>query len=231
MPNTATVSPSQEAHSTAPYVVPFVSFIALLAIGPYLDFLGPAEYPLRVSVIAIILFIFSRSVLDFRVRHLALSVIVGVAVWIIWVAPEVMFPGYRDHWIFQNPITGTITSSLDGAHRANWFVLFFRTIRAAVIVPIVEELFWRGWLLRWLQSQRFYEVPLGQWTWSSMVITAVLFASEHGAYWEVGLVAGFIYNWLIVRTKSLGDCIIAHGITNLCLSIFVMATGRWEFWM
>ena len=61
-------------------------------------------------------------------------------------------------------------------------------------------------------------------------MTAVLFASEHGPYWDVGLAAGIIYNWWMVRTKSLGDCILAHAVTNGALCIYVVATRHWEYW-
>jgi membrane protease YdiL (CAAX protease family) len=59
----------------------------------------------------------------------------------------------------------------------------------------------------------------------------VLFASEHGAYWDVGLAAGVAYNWWMVRTRSLGDLILAHAVTNLCLSVYVIAAGKWEYWL
>jgi membrane protease YdiL (CAAX protease family) len=59
----------------------------------------------------------------------------------------------------------------------------------------------------------------------------VLFAAEHGPYWEVGLLCGVIYNWWMWRTRSLGDLILVHAVTNLALSLFVIATQRWTFWM
>ena len=85
--------------------------------------------------------------------------------------------------------------------------------------------------MRWLVKDDFASVPLGTYTPRSFWITAVLFAAEHGPYWEVGLIAGIIYNWLMIRTRSIGDCILAHAITNAILSAFVIATGRWEYWM
>lgn len=213
-----------------PYVVPFGVFLAILAISSQLKFLGAMEYPLRVVFLTGILWVFSRHVIDFRVKSPLLSIGVGVAVFVIWVAPETINEAYRSHWLFSNSLTGTVSTSLDPVHRDDWVVLVFRTIRAAVLVPIIEELFWRAWLMRWLINPHFTSVPLGAWTVSSMLISAVLFASEHGPYWEVGLIAGLAYNFLMVRTKSLGDCILAHGVTNLILSSYVIATGRWHYW-
>ena len=60
--------------------------------------------------------------------------------------------------------------------------------------------------------------------------TALLFASEHGAMWDVGLAAGLLYNFWMRRTRSLGDLILAHAVTNACLSAYVLSRGRWEYW-
>jgi CAAX prenyl protease-like protein len=186
---------------------------------------------LRSAVLVLILWGFSRHVIDLRVRSLVLSLLIGIAVFAIWIAPDLLFSGYRNHWLFQNSLTGQIKSSLPEEMRSNMLVLIARAIRAILIVPIIEELFWRAWLMRWLINSDFRQVPLGTYSGQSMVLTAVLFASEHGPYWEVGLIAGFIYNWLMVRTKSLGDCILAHAVTNGALSAYVVASGQWQYWM
>jgi CAAX prenyl protease-like protein len=155
---------------------------------------------------------------------------VGIAVFALWIAPELLWPDYRSHWLFTNSITGPVSSSVEPVHRDSLLVLVFRTIRAAVLVPIIEELFWRAWLMRWLIRPDIQSVPLGAWTASSMLISVILFASEHGPYWDVGLIAGLIYNLLMIRTKSLGDCILAHGVTNGILSAYVIASGQWHYW-
>ena len=217
-------------HPAAAYVGPFVVFIAFLALGDVLG-LGEWEFPFRVCVLAASIWFFSREVLDMRVPYWIASIGVGIAVFLIWVGPDYLIPGYRQHWLFSNSITGKVASSLPEGFHMSTFVLVFRALRAVIIVPIVEELFWRGWLLRWLINPDFQKVPLGAFSWSSFAITSLLFASEHGPYWEVGLLAGAIYNLWIVRTKSLGDCILAHAVTNGVLSAYVIAAGKWEYWL
>jgi membrane protease YdiL (CAAX protease family) len=71
---------------------------------------------------------------------------------------------------------------------------------------------------------------LGSWHARAFWITAVLFALEHGVYWDVGLLAGIVYNAWMVRTKNLGDLILAHTVTNACLCAWIVATGRFEYW-
>lgn len=220
-----------ERYPSLPYVLPFLVFLLLLSLAPHLEFLGQWEYPLRVLALAATIYVCSRHVLDFRVRHFVPSVLIGVAVFVLWIAPDYLFVGYREHWLFQNSITGQIKSSIAADIRSNPLVLTFRLIRATLIVPIVEELFWRAWLMRWIINPDFRRVPLGTFAASSMVVTALLFASEHGPYWEVGLITGFIYNFWMVKTKSLGDLILTHGITNGVLSAYVIATGNWQYWL
>jgi CAAX prenyl protease-like protein len=197
----------------------------------YLSSLGRWEYLLRVGLLAAVLWGFSRPVISFRIEQLGGSVLIGVAVFALWIAPDILWPGYRSHWLFQNSITGEIRSSITNDLIYDPLVLVCRVIRAVILVPIIEELFWRAWLMRWLVHHDFWSIPLGSYSRSSMVLTAILFASEHGPYWDVGLLTGFIYNWWMVRTRSLGDCIIAHAVTNACLSAYVITNSKWEYWL
>jgi uncharacterized protein len=216
-------------HPALPYVAPFAIFLGLLVLTRQISF-GWWEFPLWLAVMGAVIWWFSRDVIEFRSPHWAASAAMGIAVFAVWVAPDLLVSGYRGHWLFQNSITGELSSTLAPHLRGDVWVLLFRTLRAALIVPVVEELFWRGWLMRWLIDGDFRKVPLGAYTPFSFWITALLFAAEHGPYWEVGLLAGIAYNWWIVRTRSLGACMVAHGVTNAVLCVFVILTGRWELW-
>jgi len=215
--------------ASLPYVAPFAVLLALLAAGPLLPV--QADGPFRVVALAITLWFFSRRVIRFQARFVLPSALAGVAVFLVWIAPDQWIPHYRDSWLLQNAVTGTLHSSIPPRLLSNPAVLAFRVIRSVVLTPLAEELFWRGWLMRWLISQDFERVPLGSYTPGSFWITAVLFASEHGPYWDVGLAAGIVYNWWLLRTRSLGDCILAHAVTNASLAGYVIATHRWEYWL
>jgi CAAX prenyl protease-like protein len=213
-----------------PYVLPFAVFLAFLAIQKYLPIPPTLEYAVRDLLLAVVLFAFSRHVIELRSFHRIETVILGVAVFLVWVGPDLIFPGYRQHWLFQNAILGQLTTPLPESVIRDPVVLWPRIIQAVIIVPVLEELFWRAWLMRWLISPQFEKVPLGAYQAGAFWITAVLFASEHGSYWDVGLVAGIAYNWWMVRTRSLGDCILVHAVTNACLCGYVVATRHWEYW-
>jgi hypothetical protein len=213
-----------------PYVLPFAVFLAFLAIQKYFPIPPILEYAIRDLVLAVMLFAFSRQVIELHSFHRLEAVILGIAVFLVWVGPDLIFPTYRQHWLFQNFLLGRLTNSIPENVIGNPLVIWPRIIQAVIIVPILEELFWRAWLMRWLISPQFEKVPLGAYQAGAFWITALLFASEHGPYWDVGLVAGVAYNWWMVRTRSLGDCILAHAVTNACLCGYVVATRHWEYW-
>jgi hypothetical protein len=213
-----------------PYVLPFVVFVVFLVLQQYSPLPVAVDYPLRIVLLAAVMWYFSRPVIDLRTSHTLATVLLGIAVFVIWVAPDVLFPHYREHWLFQNSVLGHLNNKVPPELLTSPVVLWSRIVRAVVIVPILEELFWRAWLMRWIISPRFQDIPLGTYSPVAFWVTAALFASEHGSYWEVGLIAGIAYNWWMIRTKSLGDCILAHAVTNACLCGYVVATKHWEYW-
>lgn len=225
------MSTLEQRWPSLPYVLPFAAFVLFLAVQNYAPVPPSLDYPVRAVLLSVILYAFSRRVIDLRSLHRLETVIIGVAVFVIWVGPDMLFPGYRQHWLFQNSIIGRIGSAVPEQQLILPLVLWSRIFRAVVLVPIIEELFWRAWLMRWLISPKFQTIKLGAYSPMAFWITAVLFASEHGPYWDVGLVTGVIYNWWMVRTRSLGDCILAHAVTNACLCGYVVATRHWEYWL
>ena len=226
-----TSRPPGDGSGWKPYVLPFAVLIILLGLGPYLG-IGPVlAQPLRSIAVLVTLLVFSRGVIRLRPARPIASVLMGLAVFVIWIAPDLLFPGYRHLWLFDNPLTRASASSLPAPalRTSAWFVCF-RVAGSALLVPVVEELFWRAWLMRWLISPAIEKVPLGTYGAQAFWITAVLFASEHGVYWDVGLAAGVLYNWWMIRTRSLADCILAHAVTNAVLAAYVLLAGQWQYW-
>jgi hypothetical protein len=204
----------------------------LLAVAPHLGLPEWAELLVRLAVPAAVLAWVSREPLcDWRPAKPLASVFIGVAVFAVWVGPDLLIPGWRNHWLFQNDVVGRLQASISADARMDPILLLLRILRAVIVVPVVEELFWRGWLLRWTSHAEFERVPLGDYSRRAFWITAVLFGLEHGPYWEVGIAAGAIYNGWLGKTRKLSDVILAHAVTNACLSLFVLRTGRWEYWM
>jgi CAAX prenyl protease-like protein len=218
------------SHPAVGYVAGFGVYVGLMAIERMLPFPPQAMLPVRVAAAVLVLLAVSRPYIRLRPAFPLGSIAIGAAVFLIWVGPDVLF-GYRHHWLFENSITGEAASTLPDALRGNIPFLVLRTVASFALVPILEELFWRGWLMRWLIRTDFQKVPLGAYAPGAFWIVALLFAAEHGPYWEVGLIAGVVYNWWMVRTRSLADCIWAHAVTNALLAAYVVATGNWQYWL
>lgn len=118
-----------------------------------------------------------------------------------------------------------------GVRHLYWTTIAARIAVATTIVPIVEEFFWRGFLLRaMINWARFEKVPLGTFTWLSFLGTSLLSTLEHPDNWAVSIPCWFAYNGLMYWKKSILCLIIAHGVTNLALYVYVVGYGDWMFW-
>jgi CAAX prenyl protease-like protein len=214
-----------------PWVAPFVLFMALLAGLKPLGIPQPWNALLWVVVLSFALVACSRSVIELVPKQLLLSTAIGVGVFMLWIAPDALWPGYRSHWLFNNAVVGHPDAGLDAVAQRDTLTLWLRAARAVLLVPILEELFWRGWLARAVDSFDDFRLrPLGSFTTLSFWATALLFASEHGSYWDVGLLCGVIYNLWMAQTRSIADLIWVHAVTNGCLSAYVVFAKQWQYW-
>jgi len=217
--------------AAVPWVAPFALFMVLLAVIKPLAIPQPWNAALWIVLLVAALLVLSRDVIQLVPRHFVMSTVIGVGVFLLWIAPEELFPGWRTHWLFDNSVVGHPTAGLAVEERGDALTLWLRAARAVLLVPILEELFWRGWLPRAVDSWDDFRLrKLGSFTTLSFVATALLFASEHGSYWDVGLLCGLIYNAWMAKTASIADLIWAHAVTNGCLSAYVVLAGKWQYW-
>lgn len=183
-------------------------------------------FPLQTVVCAGLL---ARSWPSYRLKWpgpipLAVGIGAGVLVFVLWIAPQ--------QWLGFPPRLEGFEPGFFGAsgwpYAAN---LAMRFIRLAVVVPLVEEIFWRGFLLRFLVHDDFEKVPIGTFTWLSFGVVTVGFVLEHsGPDWPAAALTGILYNLVAYRTRSLAACVLAHAVTNALLGIYVLRTGQWGFW-
>lgn len=213
-----------------PWAAPFLLYIAVMASPAVLPLEPAANHVLRLLLVAPLLLLCSRTLFPWTFTRPVGSILLGIAVFVVWVGPDALFPGYRSHWLFSNSLLGMYDPSAGVSAGAGPWFLFLRVAVSVLLVPVVEELFWRGFLMRILIRNDFRQVALGTWQRDAFWITAVLFALEHGSFWDVGLAAGVAYNWWMNRTRSMPDLILAHAVTNGLLAWYVMGMGRWEFW-
>ncbi len=118
-----------------------------------------------------------------------------------------------------------------GAGNLFWATWWLRMLVAVIAVPVVEELFWRGFLLRaFINWQHFERVPLGQFTWFSFLGTALISTLQHPDNWGVSILCWLLFNAVFYWTRSLLCVMLLHGFTNLVLYLIVLRVGDWSFW-
>lgn len=215
-----------------PRVVPFALYMGFVAVsevgqGWLLDQqMLLWMYPIKISLVAIALGVFWRQYHEFDQPVIqrwseGLYVIgVGLLVYGLWIQMD--WP-----WAIQGAVTEYNPFLAGRAH--GMALAAFRVVGAVAIVPIMEELFWRSFLIRWIIDTRFERIPLGKFTPASFAITVIGFGLEHNL-WVAGMIAGMAYNVVLYRTRRLWPCVLAHAVTNCALGIHVLITEEWKWW-
>ncbi|MCU1329061.1 MAG: Abortive infection protein [Bryobacterales bacterium] len=215
-------------HPAVPWVLPFGVFIGLLALQQVI----PVPVWLRLALSLAAIAAVSLPVLRGRPSKPTLSIALGLAVFVLWIGPDLISPNWHHFILFDNAVMGHPAGNTPPASKDDPLFLILRIAISVIAVPILEELFWRGWLMRWLiDSNDFRKVALGTYAPLAFWATALLFASEHGPFWDVGLLTGIIYNAWLIKTKNIWDCILAHAVTNAALAAYVVLAGQWQYWL
>ncbi len=180
-------------------------------------------YPLQTLACGAALVWYWRSYAFGRGGWLA-GVAGGLLALALWISPQAFLgsPARLD---------GFDPTVFSGSPALYWLTVLARFARLVVVVPLVEEIFWRGFLMRYLIREDFSSVAFGTFRPLSFFGVAGLFMLVHTTPdWPAAFLTGLIYNGLAVWTKSLSACVIAHAVTNLLLGVYIMATGQWGFW-
>ena len=179
-----------------------------------------ALYPLRVVATAIVLCYFRRSYKGLGCKWSWQAPAIGATVFVMWILLEPNADSSKTALSqgLAELTTGTATV---------WLV--FRVLGSVITVPLAEELAFRGYLIRKLIAKDFENVPLGQLSWFSFILTSVLFGLLHER-WIAGTLAGMAYALALYRRGQLGDAVIAHMTTNALIAIFVLTQARWSLW-
>ena len=219
------------------FLAPFVLFMALLALGDlvvphFFDGLAfwmasePRYWvsPVQTVVCGALLFSSWRYYDLRRPMRLWFTLAVAMLVLVIWVSPQIFFHAAARRDGFDPAFFGTHGWLW-------WFNVTLRVVRLVIVVPLLEEIFWRGFLLRFLIREPFESVPFGTFSWVSFFVVTLGFCFEHSRPdWPAAFITGALYNLVAYRTRSLSSCVLAHAVTNLLLGIYIFATGQWGFW-
>lgn len=177
-------------------------------------------YPLRVVAVALALCYFRKSYKGLDWQWTWQAPAIGAAVFVIWMLLE------PDVDSSETALAQGLSGLANGT-AAVWLIL--RVLGSVIMVPLAEELAFRGYLIRKLIAKDFENVPLGQFSWLSFVLASVLFGLLHDR-WIAGTLAGMGYALALYRRRQLGDAVVAHMTTNALIAIFVLTQARWSLW-
>ncbi len=217
----------------AAYAAPMVLFLGFLllvnllkAVGGSFWFTAPEYWVFPVQTIACAgaLLWFWREYEFHRLARVGFVVAIAVFVFLLWISPQA--------FLHFAPRTDGFNPDLFAANPpVYWSTVLLRFVRLAIVVPLVEEIFWRGFLLRYFIDEKFDAVPLGAFSWLSFTVVTLGFTFAHSSPdWPAAAATGALYNLVAYRTKSLSSCVLVHAITNLLLGLWIMQTKQWGFW-
>jgi exosortase E/protease (VPEID-CTERM system) len=206
---------------TGAYLGPFLAILLATMIGGALSSGFDWFYPLRVVAAVLVFWICRGSYAELRGSWSWQAVLIGVAVFGLWLllAPS----GQAD--------TEGRPAALRNAP-AFWSLLWLvvRVVGHVFVIPLAEELAFRGYLLRRLMTVDFLSISPDRFSWPSFVVSSVLFGAMHGRGWLAGTLAGLLFALALRRRGRLIDAVLAHATANALIAGVVLATGRWWLW-
>jgi len=236
--------------SLTAYCAPFIVFMLFLGLVDLVTglkrpefFLSNPKYwvfPLQTLVCGGLLIAYWRHYKLQLPKKVALTLAIAILVLGLWILPQELMR------ILPHELLGILPQKLleflrrdDGfnptifssAPLLYWTTVGLRFLRLVVVVPLLEEIFWRGFLLRYLIREDFEAVPFGSFSWTSFGGVTLMFGLAHwGPDFVPALACGALFNWIAIHTRSLSACVLAHAVTNLLLGFYIMTTRQWGFW-
>lgn len=210
-------------------LLPFLIYVLMLTAGDLLARVLPQAdlrwlYGAQVVMVVAALVAFRRQYVELGARPgggaLMAAVLVGLAVFALWIHLALPYLSFE---------VGRGFDPRDGGGAVIVPLAAVRVMGAALVVPLMEELFWRSFVMRWIDRHEFLELAPTAVSLRAVAISSLLFGLEHGL-WFAGILAGLAYAELYRRSGSLWPPIVGHAVTNAALGAWVLATGSWSFW-
>lgn len=217
--------------SNLPYIAPFAAYVVFMLIEDVLLQFGWSEddvrmlYAIKIAAVVVLLWMMRKAYTELytfagtTAKTWLTAIAAGIVVFIAWI-------NLTADWMVMGDTTGFDPRNDE---QIDWMLVTVRLFGAALVVPIMEELFWRSFLMRWIENQHFRSVDPGQTGLKALLIMSALFAVAH-SLWFAGFFAGIVYGLLYMRSKSLWSPILAHAVTNGLLGVWIVVTGNWGFW-
>jgi len=226
-----------------PRVLPFALFLLIGAI-PTGWFPGGEFWLYLIKTVAAgwLLWAWRRRIIEMRWAISWEAVVVGLVIAVLWIGLEGRIPSVGAIWdMAAEFIAGKerpepkevvpwnpLAFYQDNLALA-WFFIAVRVLGRSLVVPAMEEVFYRSFVYRYIGNPQFMDVPIGVWHSVAFVVTAFFFGLAHPGQWLAAILCAMAYQALVIRKKRLGDAMTAHAITNLVISVYAIGTGQWHF--
>jgi CAAX prenyl protease-like protein len=226
-----------------PRALPFLLFVGLSSLqGKFFTGSEYWLYALKTILAGGMLWAFRGYLQEMRWSFSWAALGTGVGIAVLWIVLEGLVPPLGELW---NRATGLITGDVPEPstpevpwnplaffaenQALGWMFLVFRVLGRSLVVPPLEEVFYRSFFYRSIAAPKFNQVPLGVWHTTAFFVTALVFGLAHPGQWLPAIICGAAYQLLVIRKKRLGDAMLAHATTNLLISAYSIATGQWHF--
>lgn len=209
--------------------IPFGIYAAFLVVTPWLSPYLPDSrwlYLVKVSCVATALVLLAPQIEELRDtwkisgREWLQSLAIGIVIFVLWINLD-------QPWATMGAPIGFDPRHAGG--KIDYPLAGIRIAGATIVVPVMEELFWRSFIMRWIEKTDFCVLAPGALAWRGLLVSSALFGIEHNL-WLAGLLAGVAYGWLYIRSGNLKSPVIAHAVTNFLLGGWVLYSGQWQFW-
>ena len=205
-------------------IVPFAVFAVLtLAQGRFGETGAYWIYALKTILGALLIWLVRAHVKEMRWKFSWESIVAGVVVFLAWVGLDGFYPMFSERSATFNPMNSYGESTLA------WVFISVRILGSSLVVPMLEEVFYRSFLYRCLIKTDFLSVPLNYFNMTAFVVVGAGFGLSHYE-WLSGIICAFVYQGLVIRKERLGDAITAHAITNFLLGVWVVFRSAYHFW-
>ncbi len=242
--------PLLEEHRWLVFVLPIAVYMLVGSIEPSPGSSGgslpgltipysayPLIYTLKIALTLVAMALVLPGYREFRRPPSLLAIVIGAVGVVVWVAlcqlsdrtglteMLVRLPGYGQRSAFD-PL-----GQLAAAPAWAWTFLAIRFFGLVLVVPVIEEFFLRGFLMRLVVDQDWWKVPFGKVNTAAVAVSIIVPVLTHqpGEFLAAAAWFGMI-TWLMVRTRNPWDCVLAHAVTNLLLGIYVVTQHQWALW-
>ena len=244
-PNTAATSPGRNPLGLAeiPRVAPFALFLIIgSAQGNYFPGSEYWLYAAKTVMSAALLYYWRGLITEMRWSFSVSGVVAGIAIAALWIGLDGVIPSLDTIWYAARKLaTGQAAPPATedviwdpvrffaGQPALGWGFVAVRVFGRSLVVPAMEEVFYRSFFYRYIANPKFLEMPIGVWHSVAFLVTCAAFSFSHPGQWLAALICAATYQWLVIRHKRLGDAMLAHGVTNLIISVWAISTGQWKF--